>query len=286
MDHSVYTYVKKFPKFDTVILGNSHSSSSPNYTKCEEFRTSKLNNCTSECKSFSITCTKIADLTEKIIGEAHSSKPAFCKYISYWFYDMLKSTQKSSHYDLLTKFYREFDNLKECIEYHKKKINERIHGELKDLYNLYNDFNNFRTKSLDKSRQQCDHGTNIDTIYKTHVKNCKQNYKNGLCINLINFKYEYDDHRSNAKSCLNEMIYLDPIKTDTEAIILLPFVTMTLISFILIFLYKFTSFGSWIRPKLGGKNRTNKLDKNIQELQNTSEVGGRRYKIQYHSSHS
>ncbi|SCA59730.1 Plasmodium vivax Vir protein, putative [Plasmodium vivax] len=49
----------------------------------------------------------------------------------------------------------------------------------------------------------------------------------------------------------------------------------------------FTSFGSWLRPRLpGDKNKTKKLEKKMQELQNTPDVRNSRYTVPYHSSYS
>ncbi|KNA02224.1 hypothetical protein PVNG_04455 [Plasmodium vivax North Korean] len=135
-------------------------------------------------------------------------------------------------------FYNEFEDLNCCTEYHKNNIDEHEHAELKVLYDLYDDFYNFKTESLGNRKTICDHGTKCVTIYKHHVDKCQQNYENGLCINLIIFKNQYDEHIENINWCHEKIQHLDSIESDMKAIILLPFVVMIVISIILLLLYK------------------------------------------------
>ncbi|KMZ88761.1 hypothetical protein PVBG_05853 [Plasmodium vivax Brazil I] len=151
---------------------------------------------------------------------------------------MIKSTESHSYFELLEKFYKEFENLNYCTEYHKNNIDEHEHAELKVLYDLYDDFYKFKTESSGNRKTKCDHGTKCVTIYKQHVDKCQKKYENGLCINLIMFKNQYDEHIENMKWCHEKIQHLDSIESDIKTIILLPFVVMIVISIILLLLYK------------------------------------------------
>ncbi|KMZ91139.1 hypothetical protein PVMG_00013 [Plasmodium vivax Mauritania I] len=145
-----------------------------------------------------------------------------------------------------------------------------MHKKLKDLYELYDDFNKFKDEPLVDTKETCQYGKKCVENYKKHVKDCKENYKNGLCMNLIYFKNEYDNHRTHVKSCWNDMSYLDPIKTDMSFSI-----------------FTFTQLGSWLHHRSPGeKRKMNKLDMNMQGSQDNSEIEIWRYEIPYHSSYS
>ncbi|SCA81850.1 VIR protein [Plasmodium vivax] len=280
-----YAYVKWFPVIENLISKKNADAVSSDKTDCDSFKTNKLLENEANAGSFPDRCSKISKYSTDHIGSSNSPKPAFCYYINYWFHGELKDSVKSSYSTLLIDFYKQIRSLK-AFDTYKSEISKDKYEELKFLYELYDAFKTFKEVSSKENQVNCESINKCIQKYNAKLGECQKYYNNGLCMNLINFKYEYDDHKLKAKSCVNKMEDLEPIKSDLAARVLLPFVTMTLISFILIFLYKFTSFGAWIRPKLGGKNKTNKLDKRIQELHNTSELGGRRYKLPYHSSYS
>ncbi|VUZ99991.1 PIR protein [Plasmodium vivax] len=285
MEHSIYDYVKNFPGMKKLIDTKTAGDSSSYQAQCKSFNPDKLNASDANGEQFDNSCSKIYKYFTDVVTVSNPPKAALCKYINYWLYGALNEKGKPNYSTLLGELYQKITKLGACGTY-KIEITPEIYKDLNLLYELYDDFNKFKDESLVSTKETCEHGKTCIQKYKDNAKNCHYNYKNGLCMNLINFKYEYDEHIAKMTGCKKDIENLETIKTDLEAIILLPFVTMTLISFILIFLYKFTSFGSWIRPKLGMKNKTNKLEKKMQELQNISEIEGRRYKLPYHTSYS
>ncbi|KMZ82507.1 hypothetical protein PVIIG_05368 [Plasmodium vivax India VII] len=169
--------------------------------------------------------------------ETNSSKPALCKYINYWFYGILNETNPNSQYNLLSNFYDKVQSLKDCDAY-QRPIKTELYGEVKELYEMYDNFEKFKVASLQQSDQKCDDITKCISTYNKYLKVCQNFYKDGLCMNVKNFKYVYDDHRKIEKKCLEKMDELELLRTDLECIILLPFVVMALITFILLYLYK------------------------------------------------
>ncbi|SCA59697.1 hypothetical protein, conserved [Plasmodium vivax] len=136
------------------------------------------------------------------------------------------------------------------------------------LYDTLKDKNPFSSDTLlnafyDKIKKISDCKTYKKHIDKEVYDELTELYK--LHDHLIKYKKEsikgqgYEEHSSNEdKKCSVKMQYLTP----------------------------FTSFGSWLRPRLpGSKNKTKKLEKRMQELQNTADVRNSRYKLPYHSSY-
>ncbi|CAG9484403.1 unnamed protein product [Plasmodium vivax] len=284
MEESIYFYVSRFPDLNKKIISPVENlKSDPSYKICETFKKNHLKSYKGVDDSFLNSCAKFSKSINEIKTKPELSEPAFCRYINYWFYESLNSEVPSKYSALLPKFFDEITSLKPCKTY-QRTISAHKYGELKKLYDLYNDFDKFKEQSKEDGDGTCTNGQKCTDIYEENVVACKSNYNNGFCWNLIKLREEYLDYTTNTTKCKDKIKYLEPIKSDLAATISLSFVLMTLISFILLYSYKFTSFGPWISTKLGGKNRTNKLDKRIQRLQNTSENDGTRYKLPCHSS--
>ncbi|KMZ76926.1 hypothetical protein PVIIG_06248 [Plasmodium vivax India VII] len=228
-----------FPIIYSKIDKNAGVPDRKNTSNCESFKEDKLNNYNNAVE-FTKLCAKTVESQNVIVNDPKFSEAAYCEYINYWIYDTLKSMDSFHYSSLLDKFYEKLDNLKNCRKY-ETDITPEMHEKLKDLYDLYDDFNNFKTESLDDLKGTCQYGKTCVEKYNKYVQNCKSYYKNGLCMNLIYFKREYDDHITNITNiakCKHKIKYLEPIKSDLSSIILIPFVVIILISFILLFLYK------------------------------------------------
>ncbi|KMZ77222.1 hypothetical protein PVIIG_05881 [Plasmodium vivax India VII] len=236
-----YTYVSKFPEIASIISKKNEVTNGIHYQNCDSFKNTNLISKSDDVHSILKTCAKIAhyigDIIKDIEKNPEFSEDSFCKYIGFWFYDMLNSNRQSNYSTLLAKFFTEIISLNPCKSY-QINLTADIYQELKNIYNIYDDFNKFKEQSTNGSDKTCTIGRTCVTIYEENVDSCINNYKNGFCWNLINFKYEYDNHKTKVKSCWNDMKYLKPIKTDLAAIISLSFVLMALISFILLYLYK------------------------------------------------
>ncbi|VUZ99571.1 PIR protein [Plasmodium vivax] len=284
MAESIYSYINKFPIIVSRIEEKGNGTNHTIKGQCDKFQSSNPGILKDSGDKFSKECWKIAQYQDEIINDDNSYKPALCKYINYWFYGTLKKEKQSNHYSLLSDFYKKVKSLEYCNAY-LKQFKTGGYDEVKELYEMYDIFEKFKKESSKPTNPTCKDLTECFTIYDKYLKKCETEYKHGLCMNVKNFKYEYDDHREIEKKCVGNMKELDTLRTDLESIILLPFVIMTLITFILVYLYKFTSFGSWLRPRLpGGKNKAKKLLRRMQEFQDTSEPGRRPYKLSYHFS--
>ncbi|KMZ83275.1 hypothetical protein PVBG_05902 [Plasmodium vivax Brazil I] len=233
----LYSYINKFPIIESKISEKKDDVTGQNKVECESFKETISKSLKKNDDSFSTKCKQIAEHQGDIIKDTDSSKPALCKYINYWFYGLLKETDPKDQYNLLSNFYDGVQSLKDCKTY-QKSIKKEEYDEVKELYEMYKEFNNFKEKSLQQGNTTCDDLTNCVKIYNKYLEGCNTVYKHGLCMNVKNFKYEYDDHRKIAKSCVEKMEELKLLRTYLESIILLPFVLMTLITFILIYLYK------------------------------------------------
>ncbi|CAG9484362.1 unnamed protein product [Plasmodium vivax] len=234
---SIYTYISKFSEIDSIISKKDEISHGDNYNNCKSFKETKLSTYKDKGEKFLKKCAIIAEHQQEIIDDPKFSKAAYCKYINYWIYDTLETFKESKYSSLLDKFYDTVENLSYCKTY-KRDITEQMHKKLKDLYELYDDFNKFKDEPLVDTKETCQYGKKCVENYKKHVKDCKENYKNGLCMNLIYFKNEYDNHRTHVKSCWNDMSYLDPIKTDMSFSIFTVISVLSVISFVLFLLYK------------------------------------------------
>ncbi|SCA82144.1 hypothetical protein, conserved [Plasmodium vivax] len=255
MENSIYTYVDKFPDFASKIPESQIVSGSEIRTNCETFK--KSTTYQGNETEFINKCTNIVNYIDTVKLDV-SSIPAYFKYINYWFYDTLKDIDPFLSNDLLNSFYNKISKLSD-YQSHKKPIKKEIYNELKDLYNLHEHLIKYKKDSTLESKPSCDDGDKGAELYESYVVKCKwmQNYD--YCNSLKKFREEYEKHSSQENKCLVKMQYLTP----------------------------FTSFGSWLRPRLpGGKNKTKKLEKKMQELQNTPDDRNSRYKLPYHSSYS
>ncbi|KMZ83392.1 hypothetical protein PVBG_06295 [Plasmodium vivax Brazil I] len=142
----IFTYVNKFPEFNTIISGKEINSRGSDNGKCKSFKDVELIAYSDPNNSFTDTCKKIAEHHQEIINKAKSSQIALCKYINYWIYDTLQSMPEFSHNKLLNKFYEKIEKLDFCKPY-RNSIDKRTYDELKELYNVYEPYIKFKKAS-------------------------------------------------------------------------------------------------------------------------------------------
>ncbi|SCA59626.1 Plasmodium vivax Vir protein, putative [Plasmodium vivax] len=198
MEYSIYSYVNKFPEFNSIISNNEITEGSADDTECKSFKENKLREYTDLNKSFIDTCSEIAGRHDKIIKKAKTSEIALCIYINYWIYDTLKSIDKFSHKELLNNFYKNIENLNFCRMY-KTPIEEDIYDELKELYDLYDHFIMFKKESNENIDGSCQKAENFLQLYEKSAGKCKRNYNNYYCWELIKIRAEYEHNRVHAK---------------------------------------------------------------------------------------
>ncbi|KMZ98760.1 hypothetical protein PVNG_00554 [Plasmodium vivax North Korean] len=233
----LYDYVNIFPVFNSIILEKPEDSIEPNKTSCKTYKTNNLTGYKGSEDLFIITCAKYSKYIDEITKDPKYSKTAFCKYINYWLYDTLQSMNPQTIYLYLNRFYSGIPNLNDCREY-QEHISESTYGELKKLYNIYDDFIKFKAESLKQEIEKCNYGDSCVTIYKDNVKKCKEDYENPFCTKLIEFRKEYENHKTEIKKCMNKMVYLTPIQSNPTSTILISSIVMSTISSALFISYK------------------------------------------------
>ncbi|SCA60654.1 Plasmodium vivax Vir protein, putative [Plasmodium vivax] len=236
MENSIYTYVDRFPDFDSKILVSQVVNDREIKEQCEAFSESKLNTY-GDKPQFIDKCKKIVKHLEDNKSN-QEYKPAFCTYINYWLYDTLKDKVRFSSDELLDEFYDKIKKLNDCQTY-KKYINEEIYNDLKELYELYEYLIKYKTESEQEQKQTCDKGDKCAYLYESYVVKCRWVYNPDYCDSLEKFKKEYEGHSSKKENkCSVSMQYLTPVGYNPVANFLNVTLAMSIITFVFIYFYK------------------------------------------------
>ncbi|KMZ98412.1 hypothetical protein PVNG_04356 [Plasmodium vivax North Korean] len=190
----LYTYVNKFPEFETIIPNDSLKPTGSEKTNCTSFNDDDLKKYIGENDFFSEKCSRIAEHHDKIIIKAKTSQIALCKYINYWIYDKLQSVDNFSHEDILNSFYIKFPKLKFGGMCNIPIKNKNIYYELKELYDLYDNFIKFKKESTKAVDGSCEKAENVFQLYEKCAGKCKWNYNNYFCWELMKFRAEYEQY--------------------------------------------------------------------------------------------
>ncbi|KNA00918.1 hypothetical protein PVNG_05348 [Plasmodium vivax North Korean] len=117
-------------------------------------------------------------------------------------------------------------------------IERVLNNELNDLFYLYEKFDNFKKKKncLDNI---CKCGQDCIQRYKSSIEKCGSNSNMYFCNELENFRNQYNEYRLTEKDCPEVDLYLPPYKKySTSVIILISFITISVLSSLLFILYK------------------------------------------------
>ncbi|KMZ96419.1 hypothetical protein PVNG_05954 [Plasmodium vivax North Korean] len=231
-----FTYVNKFPEFNTIISGKEINSRGSDNGKCKSFKDVELIAYSDPNNSFTDTCKKIAEHHQEIINKAKSSQIALCKYINYWIYDTLKSMPKFSHKKLLNKFYEKIKKLDFCKPY-RNSIDKRTYDELKELYNMYEPYIKFKKKSSKNGNGSCEEAQKFLELYEKYAGKCKTKHNNHFCWELIKIGVDYEQHMTHATKCTDKMKHLTPIGNDIVSSVVVRLVVMSLMAFVFLFLF-------------------------------------------------
>ncbi|CAI7718036.1 Plasmodium vivax Vir protein, putative [Plasmodium vivax] len=188
MEESIFTYVNKFPEFNTIISGKEINSRGSDNGKCKSFKDVELIAYSDPNNSFTDTCKKIAEHHQEIINKAKSSQIALCKYINYWIYDTLQSMPEFSHNKLLNKFYEKIEKLDFCKPY-RNSIDKRTYDELKELYNMYEPYIKFKKASSKNGNGSCEDAEKFFELYEQYAGKCKPKHNTHFCWELIKIGY-------------------------------------------------------------------------------------------------
>ncbi|KMZ82480.1 hypothetical protein PVIIG_05791 [Plasmodium vivax India VII] len=121
---------------------------------------------------------------------------------------------------------------------YKNDIMKIIHDELNDLFYLYEKFHNFQNNE-ECTADKCKCAKECVDAYKNSADKCN-NYGNMyFCNELENFRKKYNEYKPTVTECQEVQSYLPSYrKFSTSVIILISFITISVLSSLLFILYK------------------------------------------------
>ncbi|CAI7721653.1 hypothetical protein, conserved [Plasmodium vivax] len=135
-------------------------------------------------------------------------------------------------------------NIHNIYSYYVEKV---LNYELNDLFCLYKKFDKFQNNQECESNR-CDCAKECVDTYKNSLEKCYTNRNIFLCNELEHFRSKFDEVKPSASDCPGVDLYLSSYKKfSTPVIILISFITISVLSSLLFILYKFTPFGSRFR---------------------------------------
>ncbi|SBT74446.1 PIR protein [Plasmodium ovale] len=286
------TYTNIFSKYIKDYVNATITTEQADTSYCSSV-SNKLS-CGSE---FFETCQQIANFVKNSTDASNTDKiDEQCIYLNYKVNDEMYRIKDISenttgfYYYFIEEYESHFDFLKKCKIY-IKHIDEKTFGNLKKIHELYHNLNIFITNG--KSADNCKDLHNAAQLYEDHMGSCRKSNKNNFCRALHNFHHRcfsyINDVTSNcpdvAKTSLftlGEKVYSEDSDTDGASFneeeeeeddddmdglvsgsphnLLIAFAIMLAISFTLYILYRFSPFGSWLRPHIRkGKRNLNML---------------------------
>ncbi|SBT72739.1 Plasmodium vivax Vir protein, putative [Plasmodium ovale] len=241
-------------------------------------------------QKFSVPCQKITIYLNHLKGIYTSRNISeACKYLNYKINEEVKKLKKSSYnteqfYINLILKYKEhgYDMNTICpgiVDY----LSEDVFAKVKDLSNMYYKINKLRKITGASSAEDCNGVKDSLTLYTSYKNGCANRSTDSFCRALEGFKSYYYLYMG---TVLNKCPQLEKTSSSFEitlegehgesglpggvqadddehtpdsdldslkAYTLISFLLVLIISFILFILYKFTPFGSWLRPQLRRK---------------------------------
>ncbi|KMZ95101.1 hypothetical protein PVMG_05973 [Plasmodium vivax Mauritania I] len=237
MVDSRFDYAKEFLEFKNIISSRIEDKHQVYRERCEVFRDNKLSFYDDKDQKFLTFCANSGYyVTDKKQNTKNEIYP-FCIYMIYWIYREVLSENIGKHSVLLNEFLDCVPNSEDC-EIYVDKIDHDKYEKLKTLYDLYENFNKFKIESLPNGAATCENGTKCVDLYKKQVDYCKINYNEDFCAKLIDFRKDYEEHMATLKNCGNMPRYLPSIGSNIATSVSIPFVAMSLISFVSFISYK------------------------------------------------
>ncbi|CAG9473049.1 unnamed protein product [Plasmodium vivax] len=210
-----------------------------------------------------------------------------CKFLYYWINNYL--LDKKENYDESFKLYKKFVDIHEknisdphiCNRYTEdtNKITLEKTAKLTELYDTINNDN----KIFD-----CVCAKKCSDLYIEYVKECNNNYDHDYCRELENFKQKYDKNMASLGTCIDiPNILPSAIKHELHLIIIIPMIILTVLSFLIFALYKFTPIGSRITHRKRRKNVfiKNKSDSNNKLSPTSAETRSKVQNIAYNMAY-
>lgn len=209
------------------------------------------NNCTiaedislDDGDSFTKTCEKAIQYLSHLKSNNTANYIAQgCIYFFYWIYDDVLGEKKSGSntfkiYKILNNAYESIDPDAHVCEAYIENISDAIFLKLKDLYDLHDNLKKFKEKSSPTEGSICTYAKNCIPIYKKHLNDYHSSINQNFCNELEIFRKEYNESIKKETSCRDHLDELPSTKKYDIVVILAPFVTIFITSFVLFILYK------------------------------------------------
>ncbi|SBT83170.1 PIR protein [Plasmodium ovale] len=171
-------------------------------------------------------------------------------------------------------------------------IDDEVLEKLKEIYNMHELFYKVKMNAKPCNGDCCSNITQCVSIYNKYIDNCYADSMDYICQEISKLKHEYDNHMKTVTTCPEAIkILIPPKEYNTGVTILIPCIIILIIPFFLFILYKFTPFGSLVRPRI---HQIKRLLNNIYEedqyktvsnsefIEKTKKKGA--YQIAYNSS--
>ncbi|SBT31162.1 PIR Superfamily Protein [Plasmodium ovale wallikeri] len=213
-----------------------------------------------------------------------------CTYLYYWLYAEVLNKNQSIDiairlYEwLLTKY--DDENGTETFKNHSNYLSRSMLENLIKLIKLYDHFNKFKQVSESASRN-CECARECVNWYTDYVNECHAGSDVDFCNELENFRELYNGHMITESDCHDVQKVLPSVKRiDFTLVILIPLVTVLIISFIFFIMYKFTPFGSLIFLRFKRKKKMrNNIDQEIFELPQSTQMANGDFEDNYRISY-
>ncbi|SBT54856.1 PIR Superfamily Protein [Plasmodium ovale wallikeri] len=244
--------------------------------------------------------SKICDVTLNFLRHLKESnnfsyQKHGCNYLLYWLYvEVLKKGTSIENTLILYKalndtFNEENDGLY-LFDYYINQMSKDTFDKIEKINRIYEVFNTYIIK-LTSPIKNNNCTTDCIALFNSYAGECRKQYDEDFCNELKIFREQYNTFIEKVISCEGEQYLLPPVDNfDTVGIIIIPFVLILVASFIVPLLYKFTPVGTWIRHKIGKKEKIwDNINEETQLLSNTYEIEeykskNRNYNISYNSS--
>ncbi|SBS89523.1 PIR Superfamily Protein [Plasmodium ovale curtisi] len=281
---------KKQITYDTVdkfYLNNT----STNMSFAEKAALSPIDDIKSKCDSiltnnnssnnFNILCLTLLSYFKlsKIPGSSKNPDD-YCGYANYWLNNKVRNNNGELE-EYASNFFEIFSSSaymdfipSECKKY-IYNLGEDKFKKMKILFTYYNDYNNFRMNKKIKPNLSCTYAQNCANIYKDNIIKCST-FEDDFCTKLKEFKNTLMQELKSPGICTAEQEIILSIDrtmaesssqkgseepTQASTISASTFGTTMGVPLVLLLLYKFTPFGSWLSPQIGNiKNRFNISD--------------------------
>ncbi|SBS89184.1 PIR Superfamily Protein [Plasmodium ovale curtisi] len=259
---------------------------------CQGFKNEYLSKGNSEDKICETVMLFLSDLKKE---DDAIYRDSACKYIYYWLYNYALEKKETIEntlviYKELFSRYNQYHDHENTFDNYINDMNKHTSDKLLKLTDMYNKLDDFyERKILPVTNDKCYSGVN--ELYAQYLDECRVGYDDDFCDELKIFRKKHNFIIQRVQLCQDEKYLLPPVvRINRVGITIIPLTLLSVTSFILPILYKFTALGPWIRHHIGKNsnvwyNTNEEPDQllNIYEMENDNS-NMRNYNIAYNSS--